>query len=158
MGRLPPGGPGWGGFHLEVLVREVSTWRSWLGRFPPGGPGWGGFHLEVLVREVSTWRSWLGRFPPVKLIVCHNNQTSRYPMVALSLGLPLLWDGRGRPGKTYHLTDVTDCGQFRRTPKHSEHANMGLPKLVHLHYTQGGYLTSAAVQMLLQGANLVHHF
>ena len=37
--RFPRGGPGYGGFHLEVLVREVSTWRSWLGRFPCGGPG-----------------------------------------------------------------------------------------------------------------------
>ena len=49
-----------------------------------------------------------------------------------------------RPGKTYDVTDVTDCGdrgQFQergRTPTHSEHANTGLPKSVHLHYTQGG--------------------
>ena len=54
------------------------------------------------------------------------------------------------------MTDVTDCGQFQehgRIPTYSEHANTGLPKTVHLHYTQG-----AAVQTLLQGANLVHHF
>jgi hypothetical protein len=63
-------------------------------------------------------------------------------------------------GRTYQLTEVTDCGQFWErgwTPTHSEHANTGLPKLLHLLHTQGGQLTSAAVQLLLQGANLVHH-
>jgi hypothetical protein len=34
-------------------------------------------------------------------------------------------------------------------PMHSEHANMGLPKLLHLLHTQGGQLTRAAVQLLL---------
>ena len=56
------------------------------------------------------------------------------------------------------MTDVTDCGEFQergRTTTHSEHANTGLPKSVHLHYTQGGLLTSAAVQTLLQGADLL---
>ena len=37
--RFPRRGPGSGGFHLVVLIREVSTWRSWLRRFPRGGPG-----------------------------------------------------------------------------------------------------------------------
>ena len=49
--------------------------------------------------------------------------------------------GKNKGEKTYHVTDVTDCGQFQereRTPTHSEHANTGLPKSVHLHYTQGG--------------------
>jgi hypothetical protein len=37
-----------------------------------------------------------------------------WPTLASSPGLPLLWEklGRGRPGRTYHMTDVTDCGQF----------------------------------------------
>jgi hypothetical protein len=36
---------------------------------------------------------------------------------------------------------------------HSEHANTSLPKLLHLLHTQGGQLTSAAVQPLIQGAS-----
>ena len=46
--------------------------------------------------------------------------------------------GRGRPGKSYHVTDVTDCGQFQERGRTPKHANTGLPKSVHLHYTQAG--------------------
>ena len=49
------------------------------------------------------------------------------------------------------MTDVTDCGQFQergRTPTHSENRilKIGAPAL------------HVAVQTLLQGVNLVHHF
>ena len=74
----------------------------------------------------------------------HRNLKSHCAVnLALYPGLPLLAppSKKIRPGKTYHVTDVTDCGQFQergRTPTHSEHANTGLPKSVHLLYTQGG--------------------
>ena len=30
----------------------------------------------------------------------------------------------GRPGKTYHMTDVTDCGQFQERGEHLRILNM----------------------------------
>jgi hypothetical protein len=69
-----------------------------------------------------------------------------YPFSLVPRPSSLVEKGRGRPGRTYHVTDVTDCGQFWEPPTHSEHANTGLPKLLHLLHTQGGQQTSAAVQ------------
>ena len=39
-------------------------------------------------------------------------------------GLP----GRGRPGKTYHVTDITDCGQFQ---EHAYALNTGFAPALH---------------------------
>ena len=116
---MPPG-------HASLCCHYVHGHASWT-------------CLPVL--SLCAW-TYLLDMPPCVVTMCMD--TSLIPRPS-SLPLPQKLV-RGRPGKTYHLTNDL-------APTHSNHANMTYQQLLHLHCIQSGLLAKATELSLAQGVS-----